>query len=215
MGNMLKRIVDELREHLPFTIMGAASGIVIMLVLVLADTPARISQVIFSTLHPLHVVLSALATTAMYRKYGSQGVWAAVLIGYAGSIGIASLSDAIIPYLGGVLLGIEIEFHLPFIDGGIVPYFGVPAWILVNVAALLGITIGVIRPTTRLPHMGHVFLSTWASMFYFIAFGIAAWLPLLLIIFLFLFVAVWIPCCVSDIAFPLLFTRGKLPPHDI
>ncbi len=212
---MFKRIAGELREHLPFTIVGAASGIAIMLVLVLTDTPARISQTIFSTLHPLHVVLSALATTAMYRKYGGQGVWAAVIIGYVGSIGVASLSDAIIPYFGGVLLGIEIEFHLPFIDGEIVPYFGVPGWILVNTAALLGIVVGVIRPSTRLPHMGHVLLSTWASMFYFTAFGIAAWLPLLLVIFLFLFVAVWIPCCVSDIAFPLMFTKGKLPPHDI
>jgi hypothetical protein len=32
---------------------------------------------------------------------------------------------------------------------------------------------------------------------------------LLPLIFLFLFLAVWVPCCVSDIVYPLLFVRGK------
>ena len=212
---MFRRIAGELKEHLPFTALGAVSGIVIMLILVLTNIPASISQSVFHILHPLHVILSAFTTTAMFRKYGSSNIWATVLIGYAGSIGIASLSDAIIPYLGGALLGIEIEFHIPFIDTEIVPFIGTQSWILVNSAAVVGIITGYLKPATKLPHTGHVLLSTWASMFYLTAFGIAQWLPLLPLIFLFLFLAVWIPCCVSDIAFPLLFAKGKLPTGDI
>ncbi|GAH57776.1 unnamed protein product, partial [marine sediment metagenome] len=30
-----------------------------------------------------------------------------------------------------------------------------------------------------------------------------------IVIFFFLFLAVWIPCCVSDIVFPLLFTKEE------
>jgi len=30
----------------------------------------------------------------------------------------------------------------------------------------------------------------------------------------FLFLAVWLPCCVSDIVFPLLFVRGEPRPFD-
>jgi len=212
---MFRRIASELKEHAPFTALGALSGIIIMVIIVLADVPSQISQTAFHTLHPLHVLLSALTTTAIYRKYGNSKIWAAVLIGYFGSIGIASLSDAVIPYLGGALLGIEIEFHLPFIEAEKIPFIGIETWKLVNSAALAGIIIGYLKPTTKLPHWGHVFLSTGASLFYFTAFGVAYWLPLLPLIFLFLFLAVWFPCCVSDIAFPLLFVRKRLSPQNI
>ncbi len=210
---MFRRIASELRHHVPFTALGAVSGIAIMLIIVLANVPSTVSQVAFYTLHPLHVVFSALATTAMYRKYSNRKLWAAVLIGYSGSIGIATLSDAIIPYLGGALLGIDIGFHLPFIDTDKVPFIGIETWKLVNSAALVGIIIGYLRPATKLPHLGHVLLSTWASLFYLTAFGIAYWLPLLPFVFLFLFLAVWLPCCISDIVFPLLFVREQLRPR--
>jgi hypothetical protein len=37
---------------------------------------------------------------------------------------------------------------------------------------------------------------------------------IMLAIFVFLFLAVWLPCCLSDIVFPLLFVREGLPLHD-
>ena len=198
---MFRYIATELKEHIPFTTLGTITGIAILVIIVLAKVDATISQTIFYTLHPLHVVLSAIATTAMYRKYGSGKVLAAILVGYSGSIGIPTISDAIIPYLGGALLNIAIEFEVPFIE----------KWWLINPAALIGIAIGYWRPTTKFPHTGHVLLSTWASLFYLTAFGIAQWIPLLPLIFVFLFLAVWIPCCVSDIVFPLLFARKVAP----
>ncbi|TET25341.1 MAG: hypothetical protein E3J67_04115 [Dehalococcoidia bacterium] len=198
---MIRRIATELKEHIPFTAFGAITGIIILVIIVLTNLSASVSENIFYTLHPLHVVLSAIVTTAMYRKYGHQKIWKAILIGYGGSIGIATISDAFIPYLGGALLNLEMEFEVPFIK----------EWWLVNPLALVGIAIGYFRPTTKFPHFGHVLLSTWASLFYFTAFGIANWIPLLHFIFIFLFLAVWLPCCVSDIVFPLLFTRKVAP----
>ncbi|MCD6300361.1 MAG: hypothetical protein J7L78_04275 [Dehalococcoidales bacterium] len=197
---MIKRISTELARHAPFTSLGAITGIIIMVIIVLSNVPAQISHTAFYTLHPIHVVLSAMVTTAMYRKYSPGKLWVAILVGYTGSIGIATISDAIIPYLGGSLLGINIGFEVPFIE----------KWWLVNPMALVGIAIGYWKPATKFPHYGHVLLSTWASLFYFTAFGIARWLPLLPFIFLFLFLAVWLPCCLSDIVFPLLFTRKQL-----
>ncbi|MFC1921538.1 hypothetical protein ACFLYQ_07430 [Chloroflexota bacterium] len=210
---MLKHIITELKEHIGFTAIGAASGIVIMLIIVLANIIPKVSESAFEILHPLHVIVSALTTTAMYRKYGHTKLWAAILIGYTGSIGIASISDAIIPFLGGTILGIDIGLHIPFISTEITPFFGLQAWVVVNSTAIIGIIIGYFRPATKLPHMGHVLLSTWASMFYFTAYGVAHWLPLLPLVFLFLFLAVWLPCCISDIIFPLLFTGGKELSH--
>ena len=203
---MLRRIASELAEHAPFTALGAATGIVLIVIIVWVNVPTQISYTSFYTLHPLHVVLSALVTTAMYRKYGGRRIWAVILIGYFGSIGIATLSDSIIPYAGEILLRLpHPESHIGFIE----------KWWLVNPMALIGIAIGYLRPTTKLPHFGHVLLSTWASLFHIAMAlgGTVNWL-LLPFIFLFLFLAVWIPCCTSDIVFPLLFTRKRLPPPE-
>jgi len=204
---MPRRILSELKEHAPFTAIGAVTGIILMVIIILADIPATVSEAAFYTLHPLHVVLSALVTTALYRRYSRGKLWAAILIGYLGSVGIATLSDAVIPFLGGSSLNIGIGFHTPFLETEAFPYLGVPKWVVINSAAVIGIAIGYWKQTTKFPHTGHVLLSTWASLFYFTAFGTAAWLPLLPLVLVFLFIAVWIPCCLSDIVFPLLFVR--------
>jgi dolichyl-phosphate-mannose--protein O-mannosyl transferase len=87
--------------------------------------------------------------------------------------------------------------------------------VVINSAAAIGIAIGYRKQFTKFPHSGHVLLSTWASLFYFTAFGTATWLPLLPLIFVFLFIAVWIPCCMSDIVFPLLFVRRVASGQDL
>ena len=193
---MFKRIAKELKRHAPFTALGALTGIIIMVIIVWGNVPSTISQTVFYTLHPIHVVLSALVTTAMYARYKRCKLWSAILIGWTGSIGIATISDAVIPYLGGALLHVPMELHIPFIE----------KW-WVNIAALAGVGLCYWKPVTKMPHFGHVLLSTWASLFYFMSFGIANWVPLLPFVFLFLFLAVWIPCCTSDIVYPLLFVR--------
>ena len=193
---MVKRIAEELKEHIPFTALGAVTGIIIMVVIVLGNVPSHISQTAFYVSHPVHVLLSALVTTAMYIRYRKAKIWVAVLIGWTGSIGVATISDAMIPYLSGTLLNAHMEFHVPFIEEW---------WI--NFLALAGIAIGYWKQTTKIPHFGHVLVSTWASLFYFTAFGVADWIHLLPYVFLFLFLSVWIPCCTSDIIYPLLFVR--------
>jgi len=205
---MLRRIANELGEHAPFTTFGAITGIIIMVIIVFGNFLPQVRQVsypIFYILHPAHVVLSALVTTAMYKKYGNGKIWAAILIGYFGSISIATLSDSVIPYLGEMFLGLPNKgIHIGFIE----------EWWIVNPAALIGIAIGYWRPTTKFPHSGHVLISTWASLFHIImALGETVNWITLLAIFFFLFLGVWIPCCLSDIVFPLLFTREVATPE--
>jgi hypothetical protein len=132
-------------------------------------------------------------------RYKKAKIWLAILIGYTGSIGIATLSDSIIPFIGETLLDLPYKgIHIGFIE----------RWWLVNPAALLGILIGYRKWITKFPHSGHVLISTWASLFHVImALGETVnWIQIIAI-FLFLFLAVWIPCCTSDIVFPLLFVR--------
>ena len=203
---MLRRIADELRHHAPFTAAGAATGIILMVIIAFGNALPQVSQnsyTVFYILHPAHIALSALVTTAIYRKYSDGRMWRAILIGYFGSVGIATLSDSIIPYLGETLLALENRgIHLGIIEE---PQLTIPA-------AFVGIAIAYWRPTTKLPHYGHVLLSTWASLFHIImALGATVNWIVFPTIFAFLFLAVWLPCCTSDIVFPLLFIREKLP----
>ena len=209
---IIREILNELKLHAPFTVMGTVSGILIILFMSVVNVPRGFSETLFWILHPIHVLLSALVTTSIYKLHtcphigikcikGQCNFWALTAIGYLGSVGIATLSDSLIPYVAEFLLDMpHREMHLGFIE----------KWWLVNPLALLGIAIGYAWPRTHFPHFGHVFLSTWASVFHItMAMSMPLTLPTALIIALFLFLAVWTPCCVSDIVFPLLFVNNK------
>ena len=98
---------------------------------------------------------------------------------------------------GEWLLGLPHRgLHLGFIE----------KWWLVNPLALGGIALALLWPHTKLPHAGHVLLSTWASLFHItMALGNEVSFAEGLLIGTFLFLSVWMPCCTSDIVFPLLF----------
>lgn len=198
---MFANIVRELKHHAPFTALGTLSGIAIMLLFSVAHVPRASSDTLFWCLHPTHVLLSALVTAAMYRLNTRAGLVRTLIIGYVGSVGIATLSDSLIPYVGELLLGMPNRgIHLGFIE----------KWWLINPLVVLGIIIACVWPRTRIPHAGHVFLSTWASLFHMTMASGDRLTPLeMFIIPLFLFLAVWLPCCTSDIVFPLLFTKGN------
>jgi len=195
----LHAIARELWAHAPFTAFGTVTGIVIMAVVVHARLPRDVSAALFWTFHPLHVLLSAFVTAGVYRLHGNRGVWRTLLIGYFGSVGIATLSDSLIPYAGEVLLDLPHRgLHLGVIE----------KWWLVNPLALVGIALACVRPRTKFPHAGHVLLSTWASLFHItMALGTEVGVTTVILVGVFLFLAVWVPCCTSDIVFPLLFSR--------
>ena len=204
MSEMIKQIVDELKKHAPFTFFGALTGIVVMLAIVYGGFLPQVSLIshnIFYILHPTHVLLSAFVTTSLYIRYGKRKMWLVFLVGYTGSIGIATVSDSIIPYIGEVLLDLPNRgLHIGVIEKPL----------LTNLAALLGIAIGYMyrEGATEFPHAGHVLISIWASLFHIIM-ALGATMDWVRIsgILLFLFLAVWIPCCTSDIVYPLLFAE--------
>jgi len=237
-------IISELRRHAPFTLFGTMLGVLFMLIF--RRMSASTSYTLFYVFHPGHVVLSALVTTAMYKLHSRKPhLFIVFLIGYLGSVGIATLSDSLIPYAGEKLLALKgftahgpagpgpetaadaenkstneehehaegaggehqhsVKVHIGFIE----------EWYIVNPAALLGILIGYFWMRTKFPHAGHILLSIWASLFHILmALGGSASLGQWAGIFVFLFVAVWLPCCFSDIVFPLLFVKeGCQCPH--
>lgn len=207
--------------------------------LLLKDAGPRVSHGLFMVFHPAHVLLSAIVTTSLFRLYEKKtGFLKVLVIGYLGAVGVATLSDSVLPFFGESLLGIAVpthghlhheehahdhecdhehaaegtthhhheredgfwsRLHLGFIE----------EWYIVNPVAFLGILIAWFIPRTRFPHAGHVLLSTWASSFHMLMHTQHEWTALLLAgAFVVLFIAVWLPCCISDIVFPMLFVKS-------
>jgi len=191
-----RNLVGEMGAHAPYTGFGTVTAIVIVASMLHFHVSTSASETLFWVLHPLHVLVSAWATTALYRLHDNQSRVRLFLVGYLGSVGIATLSDSLIPYVGEALL------DLP--NRGL--HFGaIEKWWLVNPLAVAGMLIGSYYPISKLPHTIHVLLSTWASLFHVMMakpnlFGTTT----LALVAVFLFLAVWIPCCTSDIVFPLL-----------
>ena len=197
----------ELKDHYPFTLFGALTGIILMMVF--RRMPHGIAHQLFFVFHPLHVFLSAIVTAGLYCRYKSAAqvrglhVWKVLVIGYVGSVGIGTLSDSLIPFLGEILLDMPHRHaHIGVME---------KPW-LISLAALAGILLAYFRPATKYPHAGHVLISTWASLFHMLMAadqGAVSYFG----IFIFLFLAVWLPCCVSDIVFPMLFVKKQEHKH--
>ncbi|MHC4351860.1 MAG: hypothetical protein ACYS0H_03995 [Planctomycetota bacterium] len=228
-------ILAELRGHAPFTLFGSLTGVICMLVF--RDLSHNTSEKIFYVFHPGHVFLSAIVIASLFQLYSRKSRLIVVLIiGVIGSVGVGTLSDSLIPYAGEAVLGMNIghshgsapaadqenaaghaddhehnhaaeggkesfaeEAHIGFIEG----------WYIVIPAAIAGVLLAYFKPKTKFPHAGHVLLSTWASSFHMLMAmgGDVSWLKMIGS-FGFLFLAVWIPCCFSDIVFPLLFVKS-------
>jgi len=192
-----KTILKELKEHIPFTLVATLTAVLII-VFVLYGIKKQIPTELFEIFHPLHVIASSIVTTAIFYKY-KQKIIPAILVGISGSIIIGSLSDIIFPYLGGNLLNLQTSFHLPLFE----------STTLILSVALMGSLIGIITKKTQLPHYIHVFLSVFASLFYLLNFSQAFNLIHFIGAFFVVFIAVIVPCCLSDIVFPFLFIKNE------
>ena len=207
-SSMFGRIRHELKHHAPFTLVGALVGAGVLLAILYSDISQETSGKLFAVFHPLHVFLSAIASAGLYRLYAKGGVLQTLLVGAVSAVAVGTLSDSLIPYLGELLFGAVDEQVHAHAHIGIVEW-----WWVVAPAAIAGSLLGFVRPKTTTPHAGHVLLSTAASLFH-MAMALESGASLLAVIGLpvFLFLAVWVPCCTSDIVLPLLLVpRDRWP----
>lgn len=215
----------ELTEHLPFSVSSVALGLTVAGIICALvpegaaghsasgagqDSPgAGPAEHLFHLFHPSHTFFSAAATTAMFWRYDRK-LWLAVLIGLIGAVGVCGISDILMPYLSQVVLQAfgrvtgELHLHICVIEepGLVLPF------------AVAGVFVGLgaaraVEHSTLFSHSLHVFTSTMASIFYLIGpFDRLAWIDSLGLVFVFVIAAVMIPCCLSDIVFPLAAAKS-------
>jgi hypothetical protein len=223
----LKEIAHEFKHHFPFTVFSAAAGIIIVSIIfvILTSIPvideengtveeqdhdhgesfAHSTHQLFHVFHPMHCLFSASATTAMFWRYDKKLI-KSILIGLIGSLAICGISDIFMPYLSSSLIGIEMELHICLIHH---PLTVVPFAVFGIILGLTSAEVFFNRSSTIFSHSAHVFVSTMASILYLTSYGFSDWMENMFIVFIIVVFAVLIPCCTSDVIFPLLLVDKK------
>ena len=200
-------IVAEFTHHLPYTIVStliAMTGVWWFGTNLIneghADQLLTQSRASFHLFHPLHICLSAIATTSLFWRY-ERSVTRAIWVGAWGTVIPCGLSDYFFPYVGGLLVGQPMKLHVCIVQEPqlFFSFLG------------LGILGGFwaesrLRGSHLFSHGAHVFVSSAASLLYLISFGFTSWMSdvqRIFPVFAIIVIAVWIPCCISDIVIPV------------
>ena len=220
-NSKLRNIVMELIAHLPFSIFGVMGAILLMgfITYIIDSLGGEVQNIqshhvsvelsLFHVFHAMHVLISSVVTTAMFWKHDTRNVLKAIVIGVVGSVGICILSDILIPYIGGIFLGTEMNFHICLIEEVNL------VWPFVIIGVLSGFAVNkAFERSTEYSHSLHVFISSIASMLYLIGFGINDWMSMITGVFFVTLIAVVLPCCLSDIVFPMVCTHKYCSKED-
>ena len=139
----------------------------------------------------------------MFYKY-DKSLLKSIIIGAGGSILFCTISDAIIPVYTARMIGYDAPFHLCIIE---TPMQVIPFAVIGVVLGLAAVFSGNTKSTIT-SHAVHVAASTMATLFFTIAYtGRLEWIHHVGTVFFMTAIAVGGICCLSDIIFPLLFTK--------
>lgn len=194
-----KSLAAELRHHLPFTTIAVLITVALFGVLSLGRTEAW-DDLPFRGSHYAHLFVSAIATTAVFWRY-SRNALVAVAVGIVSSVSFCTLSDVVLPFVGGWLMNIPTTLEFEVAEA--------PLWVLGF--ALAGSLLGFVhlRHLSVYSHSVHVFLSASASLLYLLSHSGLVWfgwahLPAVAVL---LVLSVFLPCCMSDFAMPVACTH--------
>ena len=205
MTRRLHTILADLAHHLPYTIVSSLIAMGAVWYFGITQSTQHAGGWVnelewsFHVLHPLHVCISAITTTAVVWRF-ERKLPKTLLIGLA-SVIPCGLSDYLVPFIGGKLLGQQMTLHICLIEHPtlILPFllFGLLGGLLFE---------GRVSDHSVFSHGAHVFISSLAALLYLASFGFTSWMTdinLVFPVFLVVVLAVWIPCCISDIVIPI------------
>lgn len=209
-------IKGEILCHLPYAIFSVALAMVVLSFLPDAGHAHHAHHAtghdhnsmayrLFHNFHYLHLLFAGTGTILMFRKY-SKNLFSALVAGFSIPAFFCTISDAILPYFGGRLVNLDMHFHWCFIThlGTVLPFLFVGilnGWVMSghHASRQLFYSVGF--------HFFHIFISSMASILYLVSFGFHDWWNHMGFVFMFMIVAVLIPCTMADIVTPILFAK--------
>jgi hypothetical protein len=203
---------DEIICHLPYAILSVAFAIGLISVLGFMNIGSTDEQtrqgahLLFHGFHFLHIIFAATGTVLTFFRF-SNNLVRGVLVGSLAPMFFCTLSDVVLPYLGGRLLNVPMHLHLCFITElhNVLPFL--------IVGMLNGYLMSKYHAVKQslysvFSHFFHILISSLAATFYLVAHGLIECYSNIGIIFVFLIIAVIIPCTLADLVVPMAFARA-------
>lgn len=208
-------IWDELIHHIPYAIFSVAFCLIVLSFFGShtmspgADIKSYLKQThrLFHSFHFMHIVFAATGTIITYLRFSSNR-FVALLLGIISPAIFCTLSDSILPTIGGRMLGVDVHWHFCFITEfwNVLPFL------------VAGIVNGFVMSSHHISRQGfysvfshffHILISSLASSFYLVSEGYVTWYKQMGPVFLFLVFAVVIPCTLADVVVPVLVARWR------
>lgn len=190
--------IDELSTHWKFTLGAVVVSAIIICVLKLTLLPeaAEESEHLFEGFFIAHLFFASLTPASLLAKY-KKAVWLGVIVAILTSSITCTLSDIILPYLGGVVLGYDMHFHICIIEEPLL------SWSFIIGGAFLGFLLShAAMKLSKFTHGLHILLSATAAGMYLVTYGVDVISLKALIFIPILLFSVLIPCVLNDIGVP-------------
>jgi len=219
-GSHEHTISSEVICHFPYAVFSVAFGLAVLsfisfLSMTNLDKAATCkgAHLLFHSFHFMHIVFAATGTLITYFRF-SKNIWKGLIVGILTASTFCTLSDSILPYIGGRMLGVNMSFHMCFISDldKILPFLFVG---LLNGFVMSRHHSSKQSFYSTFSHAIHILVSSFASMFYLVSHGFVDWADNIGFVFLFLIVAVVVPCTFSDVVVPMFFAKKmkNVAPH--
>lgn len=204
-------MMQEIMHHLPYAIFSVAFGLIILSFVDFFMPQMSEAQmedkldILFHSFHFLHIIFAVTGSFIAFSRYSKKLLYGTV-VSILTALVFCTLSDVILPYLGGMLLGVHMHIHFCFISEvhNVIPFLLVG---LLNGVVMSNHTSTVKGFYSVSAHFSHIFISSLASLFYLIGHGLTDWYPKMGFLFIFLIIAVVVPCTMADVIVPIWFAK--------
>ncbi len=207
-------IIVELLHHFPYAIMSLALGFIVLSFLHVCAfhglemrDAAKSARILFHSFHFLHIMFAVSGSLVMFSRF-SANLTKGIIVSVTSSLIFCTLSDIVVPYLSGLLLGVNMRFHVCLFSElqNVIPF------LLIGLAN--GLVVGrhgkhVKGLYVLGSHFSHILISALASLSYLISEGLYKWYPQMGMLFFYQVIGVLVPCTLADVVVPLLFARNK------
>jgi hypothetical protein len=220
---MLQSFYHELLHHFPYATLSVALALMLLtLITVFFDSGITAHQaaaacshegcnhtsgldILFHSFHFIHILFATSGTIVTFRRYSNK-VFAGLLVGTLSSMVFCTLSDVLLPYVAGRLLGVDMDLHICFATelSNILPFLAVGllnGWVMTQLPEFRT------QENSLFLHFLHTFISAMASIFYAVGHGLSDFYSYFGMFYLLMVVAVIIPCTLSDVIAPIFFAK--------
>jgi len=206
-------VIDEIVCHFPYALLSLTVGLIALSIMT-TDLPANRMLLhirffpLFHTFHFLHILFAAAGSFLSFLKY-SRNFIKGLIVGIVVPVIFCVMSDIVLPYVGGTLLGVPMHLHICFVT----EYVNVGIFLAVGILTGVVLRFHVERKhagsfLTRWLHSGHILLSAMAALFYLVSHGFSTWVQYIGPVYVLLIVAVVVPCTLSDLVVPVIVAKS-------